>query len=111
MKKGKSRSWPKVVICTDGSCEPNPGAVGWGAILTWPDSERQKEIKGYIGESTSNVAELTAAIEALKLLEEPHRVELQVTVRQLGRVEQPQSPNSQRSRCSARCIKEKLLFL
>ena len=83
MKKGKGRNLPRVIICTDGSCEPNPGAAGWGAVLTWADPEQQLEASGYIGESTNNVAELTAAIEALKLLEGPHRVELRTDSRWL----------------------------
>jgi ribonuclease HI len=67
---------PYVVICTDGSCEPNPGEAAWGAVLIWPETDQSREAGGYIGQATNNIAELTAPIEALKLLEEPHRVDL-----------------------------------
>lgn len=74
---GKSREpLPSVVICTDGSSRGNPGHAGWGAAFDWPEREGLQTVSGYIGETTNNVAELTAAIEALRLLQAPHRVEL-----------------------------------
>jgi len=72
----KREKLPFVVICTDGSCEPNPGEASWGVVLTWPDSGQTQEAGGYIGHATNNIAELTAAIESLKLLSQPHRVTL-----------------------------------
>ncbi len=64
----------KVIIYTDGACSGNPGAGGWGAILKY--GEYEKEISGYEDNTTNNKMELTAAIEALKLLKEPCEVEL-----------------------------------
>ena len=55
---------PKVVIYTDGSCDPNPGRGGWGAIMLFPEGE--KVISGSEAQSTNNRMELTAAIQALR---------------------------------------------
>ncbi len=64
----------KVIIYTDGACSGNPGDGGWGAILVY--GKHVKEISGFERETTNNRMELTAAIEALKLLKEPCEVEL-----------------------------------
>ncbi|MFZ5639995.1 MAG: ribonuclease HI [Bacillota bacterium] len=64
----------KVTVYTDGACSGNPGPGGWGAILMY--GGHQKEISGYVAETTNNRMELTAAIEALKMLREPCEVEL-----------------------------------
>lgn len=58
-----------VTIYTDGSCEPNPGRGGWGAVLLYADVAR--EASGPIVHATNNQAELIAAIEALRLLKRP----------------------------------------
>lgn len=63
-----------VIIHTDGACSGNPGPGGWGALLRWRDSK--KEINGGASETTNNRMELMAAIEALKALKRPCRVEL-----------------------------------
>jgi len=55
-----------VTIYTDGACSGNPGPGGWGAILMCKDIK--KEISGGIQSTTNNIMELTAVIEALKLL-------------------------------------------
>lgn len=55
-----------VYIFTDGACKGNPGDGGWGAILKYKNNI--KEIKGFSRETTNNIMELTAVIEALKLL-------------------------------------------
>ena len=55
-----------VQIFTDGACKGNPGPGGWGAILRYRDNE--KEMNGYDPETTNNIMELTAVIEALKTL-------------------------------------------
>lgn len=62
----------EVTIYTDGACSGNPGPGGWGAILSY--KEHQKEISGFEPNTTNNRMELTAAIEALNLLNEDCRV-------------------------------------
>ena len=65
---------PEVEIFTDGACLGNPGAGGWGAILRCKGVE--KEISGAADDTTNNRMELTAVIEALKILKEPCKVDL-----------------------------------
>ena len=64
----------KVTIYTDGACSGNPGPGGWGAILMYKGNK--KEISGAKKDTTNNVMELTAVIEALKLLKYPCKVKL-----------------------------------
>lgn len=64
----------EVIIYTDGACSGNPGKGGWGAILMY--GEHKKEISGAEKETTNNRMELTAPIEALKLLKKPCKVKL-----------------------------------
>ncbi len=64
----------QVEIFTDGACKGNPGPGGWGAILRYKGVE--KEISGGEANTTNNRMELTAVIEALKLLKEPCEVKL-----------------------------------
>ena len=64
----------EVIIYTDGACSGNPGPGGWGAILMLGD--HKKEISGGKKDTTNNVMELTAVIEALKLLKRPCKVQL-----------------------------------
>lgn len=56
----------EVVIYTDGACSGNPGPGGWGSILMYKGNV--KEISGALKDTTNNVMELTAVIEALKIL-------------------------------------------
>ncbi len=56
----------EVIIYTDGACSGNPGPGGWGAVLMY--KENKKEISGGSSSTTNNIMELTAVIEALKLL-------------------------------------------
>lgn len=56
----------KVEIYTDGACSGNPGPGGWAAILKF--GEQEKEIAGYVAQTTNNRMELTAAIESLRAL-------------------------------------------
>lgn len=64
----------KVIIYTDGACSGNPGPGGWGSILMM--GENRKEISGGKKDTTNNVMELTAVIEALKFLKRPCKVDL-----------------------------------
>ena len=52
----------------------NPGPGGWGAILMF--KEIKKEISGGNKQTTNNIMELTAVIEALKLLKRECDVEI-----------------------------------
>ena len=56
----------KVIIYTDGACSGNPGPGGWGAILMYKGVK--KEISGGKKDTTNNIMEVTAVIEALKCL-------------------------------------------
>jgi ribonuclease HI len=58
-----------VEIFTDGACSGNPGPGGYGAILKY--EQTVKEISGCEPVTTNNRMELTAIIEALKLLKRP----------------------------------------
>ena len=65
---------PKVEIFTDGACKGNPGPGGWGAILR--SNGRERQLSGGESPTTNNRMELMAAIEALKALKMPCRVQL-----------------------------------
>ena len=55
-----------VTIYTDGACSGNPSPGGWGAVLIY--GENKKEISGGNKNTTNNIMEITAVIEALKCL-------------------------------------------
>lgn len=63
----------RVVIYTDGACEPNPGPGGWAALLRFGSQE--KVLSGRHPETTNNRMELTAAVQALAALKRPCRVD------------------------------------
>ena len=63
-----------VIIYTDGACSGNPGPGGWGAVLMYKDNK--KEISGNNPATTNNIMEITAVIEALKLLKFPCNVKV-----------------------------------
>lgn len=64
----------KVTIYTDGACSGNPGPGGWGAILMCDGV--QKEISGAQKDTTNNIMEITAVLEAMKLLKTECEVEI-----------------------------------
>lgn len=64
----------EISIYTDGACSGNPGPGGWGAILMY--QAHKKEISGAESMTTNNRMEITAAIEAFRLLREPCRVKI-----------------------------------
>lgn len=64
----------KVQIYTDGACSGNPGAGGWAAVLIYKGHE--KEISGYVRDTTNNRMEVFAIIQALKQLKEACEVDL-----------------------------------
>jgi len=64
----------QVTIYTDGACSGNPGPGGWGCILMY--NQHKKESSGGAADTTNNRMEITAALEALKLLKVPCQVDL-----------------------------------
>lgn len=64
----------RVIIYTDGGCEPNPGTGGWGVVLQY--RKHVKELCGGEPGTTNNRMELTAAIEGLVALSRPCNVVL-----------------------------------
>ena len=56
----------QITIYTDGACSGNPGPGGWGAILMYRGAK--KEISGGMKNTTNNIMEITAVVEALKCL-------------------------------------------
>ena len=64
----------EVTIYTDGACSGNPGPGGWGCVLLYKES--RKEMSGGSKNTTNNIMEVTAVIEALKTLKFPCKVNL-----------------------------------
>ncbi len=64
-------SLPKdvIVVYTDGGSRGNPGPAGLGVVLWYHDQE--KCLSEYLGETTNNVAELTAILRALSAIKKP----------------------------------------
>ena len=65
--------YPYVSIYTDGSCSPNPGPGGWAALLKF--YQHEKILTGGDRQTTNNRMELTAAVEALRALKRPCRID------------------------------------
>lgn len=66
----------ELVFYTDGACTGNPGPAGLGVYVVEPkragdgaEPTRPREISEYLGHATNNVAELTAILRALELLD------------------------------------------
>src|SRR5260221_4712446 len=66
--------FPHVEIYTDGGCEPNPGAGGYGVVLLHP--KKRAEANGGFRLTTNNRMEIYAAIKGLELLKQPCKVTL-----------------------------------
>ena len=64
----------EIIIYTDGACSGNPGPGGWGAVLMFKDYK--KEISGGDKNTTNNIMELTAVVEALRLVKYPCKIKL-----------------------------------
>lgn len=59
-----------VAICfTDGACRGNPGPAGAGVYIEFPDGRRLRAARD-LGRGTNNIAELTAVLLGLELLED-----------------------------------------
>jgi ribonuclease HI len=69
----------QVRLYCDGSCLKNPGYGGWGCILFYIKKDGtpiEKELSGGEPETTNNRMEITAAIQGLKAIKYPCRVEV-----------------------------------
>ena len=66
----------KVIIYTDGACSGNPGPGGWGAVLMY--KEHKKEFSGGCKNTTNNIMEITAVLEALNQLKYPCNSEVEI---------------------------------
>lgn len=64
----------KITIYTDGGYRPKENVGAWACSLRY--KEHYKEMSGYCLNTTNNVMELTAVINALKALKRPCEVEL-----------------------------------
>lgn len=65
---------PHVEIYTDGGCDPNPGAGGYGVVLVHP--RKRLEASGGFRLTTNNRMEIFAAIKGLELLQKACKVTL-----------------------------------
>lgn len=61
-----SKNEERIVIYTDGACDPNPGVGGWAAVLLYRG--HNKELSGGESDTTNNRMEMTAAIKGLEAL-------------------------------------------
>ena len=67
-----ARRRPDAILAfTDGACSGNPGPAGIGIVLVC--GSHRKEISEYIGEATSNIAELSAVVRALSTIKDRDR--------------------------------------
>lgn len=67
-----ARKRPDAILAfTDGACSGNPGPAGIGIVLVCGDY--RKEISEYIGEATSNIAELSAVVRVLSTIKDRGR--------------------------------------
>lgn len=64
----------EIIIYSDGACSGNPGPGGWGAILMYKNIK--KEISGGMKDTTNNIMELTAIVEALRLIKFPCKINI-----------------------------------
>lgn len=65
-KSPPEASYTEYTVWCDGSCSPNPGPGGWGAIID-NDGER-RELSGASPSTTNNIMEMSAAIAALEAI-------------------------------------------
>jgi ribonuclease HI len=73
--KGTARRAPTVtddtiIAYTDGACSGNPGPAGLGYVVIFPDGRRTQQGEP-LGMATNNIAELTAILRVLELVDNP----------------------------------------
>ena len=64
-----------ITIYTDGACSGNPGVGGWGVVII-DDNKNETFLNGGDNDTTNNKMELTAAIQALKAIENKSAITL-----------------------------------
>lgn len=60
-----------IVVYADGACSGNPGPAGIGVVIQ--DERGRRELSQFLGQATNNIAELTAVLEAAKIIEDRDR--------------------------------------
>jgi ribonuclease HI len=61
-----------IIAYTDGACSGNPGPAGLGVVLT--HGKVRRELSEYLGVATNNIAELTAILRALEVLDSQYAI-------------------------------------
>jgi ribonuclease HI len=62
---------PPIDAYVDGACTGTPGPAGYGVVLI--SGRHRKELCGFLGPATNNVAELAAALAALRAIRDRTR--------------------------------------
>ena len=62
----------------DGACSGNPGPMGIGVLLIDKTTGKEKEYSQSLGGGTNNIAELMAAIMALRMCKNPKETEITI---------------------------------
>lgn len=66
----------KITVHSDGGARGNPGPAAIGVTIEKEGGEMLAEISEYIGETTNNIAEYTAVLRGLEVLEARPEVEV-----------------------------------
>ena len=67
---GKISVSGEIVAYTDGACSGNPGPAGLGYVITYPDGSCVQRGEP-LGNGTNNIAELTAILRVLEVVDDP----------------------------------------
>lgn len=59
----------KIIVHSDGGARGNPGPAAIGVVIEKEDGEMIEEISEAIGDTTNNIAEYTAVLRGLQVLE------------------------------------------
>lgn len=59
----------KIIVQSDGGARGNPGPAAIGVVIEKEDGEMIEEISEAIGDTTNNIAEYTAVLRGLQVLE------------------------------------------
>ncbi|QQG43742.1 MAG: ribonuclease HI family protein [Candidatus Daviesbacteria bacterium] len=70
----------KLTVFTDGASRGNPGLAGFGFVITGENGQVIKKGYGFLGETTNNVAEYTAVLEAFKFIKDNFKDQHQIEV-------------------------------